>query len=547
MQDLLKIFQTTLNSFDFEKHSNMLLEDPNGRFAYRRFFSKFEIPSNSDPKGRRESTFREWVRYDASLADIHLPNGNWYRARLKIRSILKHFSLGELTFTNGSSSEPLNGRQSVAHKLLLHKWEISPDCVDLFCSLAVKDHAFVRAAKMRARRSLGAGYREVVSRIFSYRRNPDDVRQYLIRLSLTPREASRWGCVPKNNTIDRAIDLQPFCNMLVQRAIGVGLRQLIRKEFDVDLLTAQDLHRTLISDPRFATIDLKNASDSNTWSLVSFLCPGWFVDLLKSACPPYTEGLDGDYYVTRKVSSMGNGFTFELMTLTLLALVREHDPATYVFGDDIIAPNVVANQILSDLLSAGWVVNEAKSFIDSPFRESCGGNFQDGYGYFRSYDFRYPKTVQDCVTFLNKCFLLREYPLFKELHDILYRLFPIALRGPKPILEIGKAGQPLDPSGFDSWVFSKKSPSFNNPSWFGPYAKNLCWDEWFTHKSLHWSPRISVARRTRLKASRDQMLFLQYLQSGRVSDIVFTGRGDWKTVTMVSNGLHSSRAKSFHS
>lgn len=545
MQDFLQIFQKTLNSFDFKPHESALLEDPNGRFAYKRFFSKFEIPSNSDPKGRRELTFNDWVRYDASLLPIHLPNGSWYRARLKIRSILKHFRPGELTFTNGSSSEPLHGRQSIVHKLLLHKWEISPDCVDLFCSLAIRDHAFIRAAKMRVRQSLGAEYRETVRRIFSYRRSPDDVKQYLLRYCLSPREASRWGCVPKNNTIDRAIDLQPFCNMLVQRAIGVGLRDLIRKEFDVDLLSSQSLHRSLIRESRFATIDLKNASDSNTWSLVQFLFPEWFVDLLRSACPPYTEGLDGDYYITKKVSSMGNGFTFELMTLTLLTLVRDHDPETYVFGDDIIAPNDVASQIISDLLSAGWVVNENKSFLHSPFRESCGGNFLDGYGYFRSYDFRYPQTAQDCITFLNKCYLLREFPLFKQLHDILYRLIPIALRGPKPVVETGKAGQPLDPMGFDSWVFSKKTPLLNNPSWFEPYARDLQWDKWFCHQSLIWVPRVSVARRTKLKASRDQMLFLQYLQAGRVSDIVFTGRGDWKTVTMVSNGLHSSRAKAF--
>jgi hypothetical protein len=87
-----------------------------------------------------------------------------------------------------------------------------------------------------------------------------------------------------------------------------------------------------------------------------------------------------DRWVTlEKFSSMGNGFTFELETLLFYAIAKaagglQRDELS-VYGDDIIIPTRCASDVLAALRFFGFTPNQRKTFVQGPFRESCGGDF----------------------------------------------------------------------------------------------------------------------------------------------------------------------------
>lgn len=512
------------------------------QFALKRFVKKFEIPDNNGAEQRKLKTFEAWRDYDSGLKDVILPHSSWYTARLLIHKIMRDFHHGELALTGGSQSEPLRGMQSIADKLLTHKWEVSPGCADLFVNLAIDDKAFMKAAKIRLRRSLGdKDYRQEVKRIYRLRRRPDDVKRFILYSSLVERDHSRYSTVRKNNEIDRSIDLQPFINMVVQRSIGLGLREVLRKHFNVDLEKLQPIHGLMIKNKEKSTIDLRNASDSNTWSLIEFLFPKSFVNLLRKATPTFTEGLDGHFYMTNKVSSMGNGFTFELMTLTLMALVKQFDQSGSVFGDDIIVDSNVAPDLIGALSTAGWVVNVDKTFINSSFRESCGYNYHDDFGYLRSYDFEYPVTIGDCIVFFNKLGMLKSIPYFGKLYELLRRTIPNALRGPWPTGQSVGLTHEQDMS-LDLYFFDIKYKT-TSPLPFEKYAKALNKPQWGTFETFVYRPRVRFARRDTIRMSSHSLLYFTYMHGCRKTDIVFTGKGDWVRVGMFTDGNSAIRLK----
>jgi len=87
-------------------------------------------------------------------------------------------------------------------------------------------------------------------------------------------------------------------------------------------------------------------------------------------------------------STMGNGFTFPLMTLLFTVILDEFlrergDRYTPyrdgVFGDDIILPNTWSTEFVHLLEEIGFSVNLDKSFTTGFFRESCGGDYYHGF------------------------------------------------------------------------------------------------------------------------------------------------------------------------
>jgi hypothetical protein len=81
---------------------------------------------------------------------------------------------------------------------------------------------------------------------------------------------------------------------------------------------------------------------------------------------------------------MGNGFTFELQSLLFYAAVLTvfdlfpsigKDRRCRVYGDDIILPTAYAGIFVEFLSWLGFTTNPDKSFVDGPFRESCGKHY----------------------------------------------------------------------------------------------------------------------------------------------------------------------------
>lgn len=524
------------------------------RFALQRFAKKFEVPRSGLAEVRRDRTFQQWVEFDSFLNfKCTLLPINWVKARLVIHKMMGSFRFGELSITNGSASTPTCGQNSVGRKLIDQPWECSPDCFDLFAKLAGSDHAFRRAAKFRLKQQIGLyAYRGLVQRIYRIRQRRDDVVKAIFAHVCVEREASRFSTVPKNNEIDRSIDLQPFCNMVTQRSIGLGLRKLIKEYYGLDLDRTQELHGDMIASDQWATVDLKNASDSVSWRLVEYLFPAWFVRTLRASCPPYTEGLDGHFYMTNKVSSMGNGFTFELMTLILLTVVRLLDRHGSVFGDDIIISREVAPTLVSDLRAVGFVVNDQKSFLDGPFRESCGKNYHDDYGYIESYDFMWPSNLTECISFINKCYALRRIKFFNELYEKLAVVMPRKFRGPMPhrtktseprsFAQFVRLGvHPGDDGIEDSFIWFDGQME-TAPSLLVDRAGAYQWPKVYIHKGWQYVSRVDIPKKSHLTRS-DRQLLLQYLHAGRRSEMTITGSGQWQEVTYLSNGHSSVRVK----
>jgi len=197
---------------------------------------------------------------------------------------------------------------------------------------------------------------------------------------------NRFTTVPKDCTKDRGIAVEPSVNVFYQLGYGSVIRDRLLCA-GINLREGQFIHRRIAceasSSGRFATLDLKNASDSVSRRLVQLLLPKRWFEALNDLRSPTTL-LGKQVVVLEKFSSMGNGFTFELETLVFLAICLALDPAhkagknVFVYGDDIIVPTESAKAVMSALSFFGLTINEEKSFTSGRFRESCGGDYFDG-------------------------------------------------------------------------------------------------------------------------------------------------------------------------
>lgn len=224
---------------------------------------------------------------------------------------------------------------------------------------------------------------------------------------------NRFVSVPKDATKNRGIAVEPSINMFYQLALGRIMRRRLR-HYGIDLDDGQDLHRRLAEEASrtgmCATIDLSSASDTICKKLVEFLLPAdWFWALNTLRSP--TTNIDGRTVHLEKFSSMGNGYTFELETLIFFSISIEAcrdcgvEPIVgydiTVFGDDIIVPSECATTVLQRLQMCGFSPNERKTFISGHFRESCGGDFFDGFPVRGHYLEEYPNVPSQWISFAN--------------------------------------------------------------------------------------------------------------------------------------------------
>nr|WEU70904.1 MAG: RNA-dependent RNA polymerase [Hangzhou atkins-like virus 1] len=279
-------------------------------------------------------------------------------------------------------------------------------------------------------------------------------------------KGSVMGTVRKNQDTDRTICKEPTGNMACQLSLGeyvVGaLRYIglpIERKFvpfigrradlrgtrpNVQSYAYQDISHGLMQDQanvnkllaflgsltgHLATIDLKNASDMITPELVRLLWPPIWSKMIEATRSPFTK-INGEDVELHMVSTMGNGFTFPVMTMTLTALIYGYyamndigkvnriDWSCHgVFGDDIICPSEHFNGICNVLHQAGLIVNLDKSYADGPFRESCGGDYFKGYDVTPFYvkSLSRDSEVYSAINMLTKWCSKHEIPLVTTL------------------------------------------------------------------------------------------------------------------------------------
>jgi len=232
-------------------------------------------------------------------------------------------------------------------------------------------------------------------------------------------EGSRLTFAPKRNDISRTICIEPSLNMFFELGLGELLSRRIYERYGIHLSRQPDFNRELARlgsiDGSYATIDLSSASDSLSVGVLKQILPPGFYKWLDALRASKAELPDGRMVDLKMVSTMGNGFTFPLETLIFSAvvsvayhladvkLVRNNgsDVGNFaVFGDDIIVRRDVYHLTVRLLTLLGFKVNSDKTFVEGPFRESCGSDFFSGH-FVRGVYFKSLRSPQDRYVAIN--------------------------------------------------------------------------------------------------------------------------------------------------
>lgn len=226
--------------------------------------------------------------------------------------------------------------------------------------------------------------------------------------SVDIRAANEVFTVPKNFERDRTACKPITWNGFFQKGVGTLIRRRLRRK-GLLLPDAQEYHGVLAkvasAVPGLVTRDLASASDTIALALVECLLPPDWFQLIAD----HREWLgilpDGRLVRWEKVSSMGNGFTFELETLLFYSLVKaacSTESLVSVYGDDILFPSRHVTLVDELLTFCGFEVNREKSFgLETPFRESCGGHYWRGHDVKPFYITRMPRTCGDVINLHN--------------------------------------------------------------------------------------------------------------------------------------------------
>jgi hypothetical protein len=163
------------------------------------------------------------------------------------------------------------------------------------------------------------------------------------------------------------------------------------KSNGLNIRTLQERHKVLakrFSETRsHVTADLSSASDSITFALLNRIIPrDWMTALNKGRIRHFhhenEHGLNRLYM--HSFMTMGIGFTFPLETLVFYSILESIRRLTKspgfvsVYGDDLIYHRKMHPVVLGVFSLLRFQVNEDKTFVESFFRESCGGDYYHG-------------------------------------------------------------------------------------------------------------------------------------------------------------------------
>lgn len=204
---------------------------------------------------------------------------------------------------------------------------------------------------------------------------------------------SKYTLVPKDSRGPRGISMEPLELQYIQQGLFRSMKTWIERHPLTSgrvNFTSQEVNRRLALsssvDRRFATVDMKEASDR-----VSL----WLVRQLFAGCPELLKALEatrsaatrlpnGQIISLRKFAPMGSALCFPIEAIVFYALlvsirmldedlsVEEAANGIYVYGDDLIITPQLYMTAASDFMPLGLRFNGKKSFAKGSFRESCG-------------------------------------------------------------------------------------------------------------------------------------------------------------------------------
>lgn len=246
------------------------------------------------------------------------------------------------------------------------------------------------------------------------------VRLIATEISRTPNYTSRARFVPKTIWTDRQIAIENGLSVYYQLGVNSVLRRRLEQNgTDIrNQVSNQVLAKHGSMTGEFATIDLSSASDTVSSGLVRNLFEQSSPALYKLMTSLRSTELEllGVNITMPMYSTMGNGYTFALETLIFKSLIEGvrkmygSDEPYAVYGDDIIVHRSVAGYLCEVLEEVGFITNPEKTFLEGPFRESCGCD------YWLGSEVRpvFVKTLKDPHKLIPLINLMRRQPEYQE-------------------------------------------------------------------------------------------------------------------------------------
>jgi hypothetical protein len=252
---------------------------------------------------------------------------------------------------------------------------------------------------------------------------------------------ARVCLVPKDSRGPRVISCEPAELMFIQQGLMRKLYETIethpltrgRINFTDQRINQQYARLGSINN-LYATLDLKDASDRVSLDLVRRVFPPNWVEAFEACRSEFTVLPDGRKVKLNKFAPMGSACCFPVEALVFwacavatlknrrrlhairrfherysyqafdaemescaafelkdkqssigknlgreLSIIERWNPDVLVYGDDIICDADHAHHVMVGLEAIGLLVNRDKSYVDGPFRESCGGDYHNGY------------------------------------------------------------------------------------------------------------------------------------------------------------------------
>jgi len=191
--------------------------------------------------------------------------------------------------------------------------------------------------------------------------------------------------VNKDSRGPRLISCEPLYQQWIQQGLGRAIVELVEHHpLTRDSVRFTDQYANQLAalfgsrDGRYATLDLKEASDRVTVGLVRMLFPSKVLPYLLAARSLATKLPDGSVIKLRKFAPMGSCLCFPILALSIWAILTAATEDTdarksiYVYGDDVIVRADHSAHAIEHLEAFGLKVNRAKSCTSGFFRESCG-------------------------------------------------------------------------------------------------------------------------------------------------------------------------------
>lgn len=200
------------------------------------------------------------------------------------------------------------------------------------------------------------------------------------RMRMKECSTNRVELVPKNWKTDRTIACEPEGSLALQLAFDTYAKRRLRRvginlaDQSANMMRAK--HASVYDD--YVTVDFSSASDTVAYEVVGLLFPlDWFIYLSDQRSPEYRGVFGTGRY--HKFSSMGNGSTFCIETLIFAGACWAVGSRDFlVYGDDVIIEKEYYEAFAALTRFLGFTVNEEKTYLTGPFRESCGGDYFDG-------------------------------------------------------------------------------------------------------------------------------------------------------------------------